>query len=157
MKVTPIRRVQASPYADTVWLLQANIDDQTPEQLSFAAELLMQNGALDCWFEPIYMKKGRPAIKLCVLCKRREQEKLCRLLFQHTSTIGIRKSKFQRQIMQRSFVDVHTIYGDVQVKVCRYHDIEKHSVEFESAKRAALAHHVSIEQVMRETLSKFCD
>ena len=66
MKVTPIRRVQASPYADTVWLLQANIDDQTPEQLSFAAELLMQNGALDCWFEPIYMKKGRPA----VICRR---------------------------------------------------------------------------------------
>lgn len=142
--------------SDKVILLESNIDDQTPEKLAFAAELLLNSGALDVWFEPIYMKKGRPASKLCVLCKSQSEEKMYTLIFTHTTAIGVRKSNFERRIMQREFTNIATEYGTVTVKICKYGELAKNYIEFESAKKVALANNVTIDQVMLKTLGKIC-
>lgn len=142
--------------SDEVVLLETNIDDQTGEQLAYACGLLRDSGALDVWLEPIYMKKNRPAYKLCVLVKEEAQQSAVKLIFQNTTAIGIRKSNLERAIMQREIIEVETSYGLVQVKCCKYGEILKQYVEFESAKQAAEIYHVTIEQVIQETLKKIC-
>ena len=141
---------------DEVLLLETNIDDQSGEGLAYACEKLREAGALDVWAEPIYMKKNRPAQKLCVLAKPEQEEAMTLLIFRHTTAIGIRKSNLSRSIMQRELKPVTTRYGDVVVKCCRYGGIEKHYVEYESAKQAAEQFHVTIQQVIEETLLKIC-
>jgi uncharacterized protein (TIGR00299 family) protein len=143
--------------SDEVMLLETNLDDQTPEQIAYACGVLLNSGALDVWCEPIYMKKNRPAQKLCVLLHPDKEREMTSLIFRHTSSIGIRKSSMKRTIMQRKQISVSTKYGDIFVKECHYDDIIQQYVEFESAKQAAERYHVTIEQVMRETLSKICE
>lgn len=142
---------------DTVTLLETNIDDQSPETLAYACGLLLGSGALDVWTEPIYMKKNRPAVKLCVLCAPDAVQRMTEMLFRHTTSIGVRKSNLSRTIMHREPRRVKTRYGMADVKHCEYQDIIRNYVEFESAKTLAEENHVTIEQVIRETLSEICD
>lgn len=140
---------------DEMLLLETNIDDQTGELLGDAAEQLRELGAADVWMEPIYMKKGRPAQKLCVLCKPAEESVFVQAVFCHTSSIGLRRTLVARHTMNRRFETVETRYGSVIVKVNTYGQICKPTVEFSSAKSAAVSHCVTIEQVITETLAKF--
>lgn len=133
---------------DQVILLETNIDDQSPELLAYATQLLTDSNALDVWLEPILMKKGRSAHKLCVLCKEEDNDTLVYLIFKHTTSIGIRKSTLEREVMTREFIPVSTEYGEVITKKCTFKDIEKVSVEFESAKKIALQHNITVEAVI---------
>ncbi|MCI8650085.1 MAG: nickel pincer cofactor biosynthesis protein LarC [Anaerotruncus sp.] len=134
---------------DEVLKLECNIDDMSGEQLSFAMERLFELGALDCWFTPIQMKKNRPAVLLSVLCRPEQGQSLTECLLQHTSTIGVRSSSMQRTVMERYPDVVQTPYGEVDVKRCRYHGIEKFFVEYESARACALRYGVPIYQIYR--------
>lgn len=147
---------EAGASGEEVLQMETNIDDQTGETLAFACDLLREEGALDVWTEPIFMKKGRAAYKLCVLSEPAKEEKLLRIIFAHTTSIGVRKSILQRSIMHREVLPVQTRFGQMQVKRCTYQGITKHYVEFEPAKEAAKQHHVTIQQVIEETLSKIC-
>ncbi|MFR8915600.1 MAG: nickel insertion protein, partial [Oscillospiraceae bacterium] len=70
--------------------ISCNLDDMTGEDIAFAAERILQAGALDVFTESIYMKKGRPAVKLTVLARPEDEERLAGEIFRHTSTIGVR-------------------------------------------------------------------
>lgn len=135
--------------SDTVAVLCCNVDDSTGEELGWAMEQLMAAGARDVFFTPIQMKKNRPATMVTVVCTPGQEEQFCRLLMQHTSTIGVRWNYFERAVMRRSFQTVQSPWGELQLKCCRYGGVEKVSVEYESAKQAALRCGCSVGDILR--------
>ncbi|MFP3897322.1 MAG: nickel insertion protein [Anaerolineales bacterium] len=102
---------------DRVVLLQCNIDDMTGEQLGFALERILEQGALDVWFAPIYMKKNRPAVVFSVLCRAGKGPKFRDLLLRETSTLGVRWQVMEREIAQRRIERVDIPWGTVGCKV----------------------------------------
>ncbi len=119
---------------DKVWVMEANIDDCTGEALAFAMDLLFQSGAKDVYYTPIFMKKNRPAYLLGIICKEENIPQLERIIFTHTTTIGIRKHEVVRTILPREQKTVITPYGPAFVKVCAYKDQTFFYPEYESVK-----------------------
>lgn len=103
---------------DQVLVLESNLDDCTGEALGFVMEELFRAGALDVWYQPIFMKKNRPAYKLSILCKRQDQREMEYLVFTHTTAIGIRYYLVNRSKMNREIRRVDTPYGTAKVKFC---------------------------------------
>ncbi len=117
--------------------LETNIDDCTGEALAFTLERLMEAGALDVYYTPIYMKKNRPAWMLTVLCspeKRREMEEI---IFRNTTTIGIRALAMDRTRLERSIISVTTPWGNADVKCCRFGEETRYYPENDSVSRLA--------------------
>lgn len=98
-------------FNDVVWLLECNIDDMTAEHLGYACNILMENGAKDVWQQPIYMKKNRLGTKLSVLCN--DKSKFLQLIFDHTSTNGIRISRVCRRVRGES---TFTVNNGIKIK-----------------------------------------
>lgn len=130
-----------------IFLLETNLDDITGEDLGFFMELCMNEGALDVFYTPIYMKKNRPAYKLSVITKRTNVKSMAKLIFKHTTSIGVRFTKYRRFEMDRTFENVETKYGKVTKKILKYEDIEKESYEYEDLKKIATENNMSIEEV----------
>jgi uncharacterized protein (TIGR00299 family) protein len=120
---------------DRIWVLEANIDDCSGEALGYAMELLLQSGAKDVYYTPIFMKKNRPAYLLGVLCYDDKLEELEEIIFTHTTTIGIRKHQAERSILNRSIKVISTPYGDAMVKICSYKQKQYCYPEYESVKK----------------------
>ena len=123
---------------DEIMVLETNLDDCTGEMLGAAMEILMENGALDAFYTPIFMKKNRPAWCLTVLARPEDTEKMERLIFLHTTTIGIRRHLDQRRILKREKAVVPTAYGELQVKRVALEDGYRDYPEYESAKKLAV-------------------
>jgi uncharacterized protein (TIGR00299 family) protein len=98
-------------------LLEANVDDAPGELLGAAVERLMRGGALDAWLEPIVMKRGRGAHKVCALVRSGDREQLARLLMRETGTLGVRYHRVGRTVAERRTVEVELPYGWCRVKV----------------------------------------
>ena len=123
---------------DEIMVQETNLDDCTGEMLGAAMEILMENGALDAFYTPIFMKKNRPAWCLTVLARPENTEKMERLIFLHTTTIGIRRHLDQRRILKREKAVVPTAYGELQVKRVALEDGYRDYPEYESAKKLAV-------------------
>lgn len=104
---------------ETCVLLETNIDDQTPEALGHAIELLLERGALDAWVTPIVMKKSRPAFALSILTTPDDEERIANEVFRHTSTIGLRRRTSARRVLEREIVTVQVAGHHVRVKIAR--------------------------------------
>ena len=104
---------------DTICKLEANIDDCTGEALGYAMKLLMEAGARDVYYVPVFMKKNRPAWILSVLCKEEDRENLEQIIFRETTTIGIRRTAMKRTVLERELRKIDTSFGKVLVKICR--------------------------------------
>lgn len=126
-----------SSNSDSVCKLETNIDDSTGETLGFAMEELLKNGALDVHFIPCFMKKNRPAYILCVLCKLSDCEKIEKIIFEHTSTIGIRRSVMSRTVLNRKEIQLETPYGKISAKEVRGNGIHRISPEYECVAQIA--------------------
>lgn len=98
-------------------LLEANVDDAPGEILGAATEALLAAGALDAWLEPIVMKKGRGAYKVCALARHADREGLARLLMRETGALGVRHLHVGRVTADRRVVEVELPYGRCRVKV----------------------------------------
>ncbi|MBN1773555.1 MAG: nickel pincer cofactor biosynthesis protein LarC [Deltaproteobacteria bacterium] len=98
-------------------LVEANIDDMTPELYDHALERLFEAGALDAFVTPILMKKGRPAHTLSVLVERAKLEPVLTALFRETTSIGCRLIEVQKRALERAAVDVRTPWGTIPVKL----------------------------------------
>ena len=109
---------ELSAEADCIWKLESNIDDCTGEELGYVMERLLDQGARDVNYTPVYMKKNRPAYQLNVICSEEDMGKLEEIIFQETTTIGIRKQRMERSILKRNIKTVMTSLGEAQVKVC---------------------------------------
>lgn len=111
----------------------ANVDDMTGEELSLALEKIMQAGALDVYFTPIYMKKGRPAYKLGVIAKSESFEDVVDAVFRWTSTIGVRYVELKRIEMERKQENMKEV--PLRLKISSYKDIKRLKLEFEDIKK----------------------
>jgi hypothetical protein len=129
-----------------VSIIEANIDDMSPEILGYAMERLMQAGALDVSFSPIFMKKNRPGSLVRVISRPEDQESLAQVLLAETSTLGVRICAAERRCQRREIVEVHTPYGAIRIKVSG----EAYAPEYEDCRKAALASGVPLKQVMAE-------
>lgn len=110
---------------DEIWVLETNLDDCTGENLGFIMDKLLELGANDVFFTPIYMKKNRPAYRLSVISREENIRNMEAIIFKNSTSIGIRKYKTLRTILEREIINVDTEYGQVRVKVC-YFENEKY-------------------------------
>lgn len=101
---------------DEIVVLETNIDDCTGEIMSYTIERLLKNGALDTFFTPIYMKKNRPAYQLTVICKERDVDELKNIIFNETTSIGIRYRKEERFVLEREIIEMNTDLGIIHFK-----------------------------------------
>ena len=102
---------------DEIVKLESNIDDCTGEQMAYAMKKLMEAGAKDVHYFPVFMKKGRPGYQLNVICEEAQRENLQRIIFEETTTIGIRILRMERAVLPREIRKVNTSVGEVRVKV----------------------------------------
>lgn len=123
---------------DEVVKLESDIDDVSGEALGYTMKKLMEAGALDVHFSPIYMKKNRPAWELTVICKDDKKEKMEEIIFRETTTIGIREfSSLMRSILHREEKEVETVYGKAKVKEVTFAGEKRSYPEYESVKKLA--------------------
>ncbi len=101
---------------DMICKMECNLDDCSGEVLGYTMERLMQEGALDVCYLPIYMKKNRPAYMLTVLCRPTDQQKMEKIIFGETTTIGIRRQLMERTVLQRKIEQKKSSFGEVAVK-----------------------------------------
>ena len=142
-----IGRLSGAPEATTVAVIEANIDDSTPEVLGYALERLIEAGALDASFEPIFMKKNRPGTLLRVIARPEDREALAAIVLSETSTLGLRIHNAERRIQAREFVEVTTPRGVVRMKVAGHGG---YAPEYEDCRKLALAAGVPLRQIVAE-------
>ena len=124
--------------ADTVAVLETNLDDSTAEILGHFVERALAAGALDVFHTPIQMKKNRPGVLLTVLCATADADKFTEMLLRETSAFGVRRNLLERRKLQREFVTVKTDYGDVIMKVGKLNGkVLQAAPEFESCRKLA--------------------
>lgn len=132
---------------DKIFMIECNIDDQSPEELGLALEKIFESGARDVHYVPCYMKKNRPAVILRVLADEEKLPQIETAIFRHTTTVGLRRYPVSRTCMNRSFADIATPYGTVTVKKCELGDIVKYKPEFDSVKKVAEENGVTYREV----------
>ena len=135
---------------DEVVVVEANIDDSTPEVLGYAMERLFEEGALDVYFTPIQMKKNRPGVMLSFLCRPQQLDSLANLLLIETSAIGLRHYRADRIIMQRQIVEQQTKFGIVRFKqvIDDSGKVLRASPEYEDCRRIAKERRIPCREVM---------
>lgn len=140
----------ATPAADTLVLLETNIDDQSGEQLAYALERLRDLGALDVWLTPIQMKKGRPAVMLSALAPAELEERAVALILRETTTFGMRRRAVERHICDREIMEVTTPLGVARVKRKSWRgEALGAAPEYEDCARLARDHNVPLAEVYR--------
>jgi uncharacterized protein (TIGR00299 family) protein len=132
-----------------VTVLETNIDDMNPQVFEYVMERLFRAGALDVFLTQIIMKKGRPGIKLSVLCDEEKLEGLTGIILKETSSIGLRYYRTERRTLVREVKTLNTRLGKVRVKVSRTGDGEKTSPEYEDCKKIAKKHRIPLIEVMK--------
>lgn len=138
---------------DEVILIEANIDNDTAEELGFAMEEIFKAGALDTWFTSIQMKKNRPAIMLSILCDKVKLSEITNQILKNTSTIGVRTSIVTRYKKERWFETVQTPYGDIKVKLSSWNGMVKCSPEFEDCKRIATERSIPLRVILQAAVT----
>lgn len=131
--------------ATTVSVLEANIDDCSPQVLGYAMERLLEAGALDVTLTPLLMKKNRPGSLLRVIATPEMQEQMAGLMFAETPTLGLRIHKAERRVQAREIVEVETAHGKVRVKVSGEGWF---APEYEDCRKAAIEAGVPLRQVI---------
>ena len=139
---------------DEIYELSCNLDDMTGEELGFAMEVLLSAGALDVYTLPIGMKKHRFGVMLNVLCRPEKREELVRLLFLHTTTIGVRETRHDRYILRREEETMQTPFGPVRGKSVEGYGVRRSKPEYEDLRRIALEQGISLRQAREAILRK---
>ena len=134
---------------DTIIKMETNIDDCSGEVLGFVMERLMKAGARDVHYVPVFMKKNRPAWVLNVICKEEDIETLQNIIFEETTTIGIRYSIMERTILPRETRTLPTPWGEVQVKVCTLNGKEQLYPEYESVAQLSREKEIPFTEIYR--------
>ena len=136
-------------------LLECNIDDMNPEHYDFVLDYLFRSGASDAWLTPIIMKKNRPATTLSVLVDQNKSDLVKKIIFENTTTIGVREQVVLKSFLKRSEKSVHTNFGQVRIKESYLEDkVIRVKPEYEDCKRLALLHQTNIETIEKEVFNK---
>ena len=132
---------------ECIYKLESNIDDSTGEALGFVMDKLFEAGARDVHYIPVYMKKNRSAYQINVICKKEDIEKLEQIIFMETTTIGIRRIKMERSVLNREIKTMQTSLGEVQVKECNLELGKRVYPEYSSVVELCKKHNMSYQDV----------
>ena len=134
--------------SDDMWIVETNIDNMSGEILGYVMDKLFKAGAVDAYFTPIQMKKGRPGIIISAIVVESNLSEVELVLLNQTTTFGIRKYKVVRTILTREFKEVDSQFGKVKVKIGKYNgEIKSFSPEYEDCKRIAEEKGIPLKQV----------
>ena len=139
---------------DEIVQIDTTIDDQSGEELGYIMSLLLEEGALDVHYTPVYTKKNRPATHLTLLIQEGDLERFTAILFKQTSTIGFRYQNVQRKVMTRTFQTQQTSLGAVKVKKNQYGTFTKSTLEYEDCARIAHETGLSIQAVYQQLIKE---
>jgi len=142
--------------ADSVCLIETNIDDAGGELIGLVTEKLFTQGALDVFSTPIYMKQNRPAVQLSVICKIEDIQQLEQILFTEGLTFGVRKQIMQRSKLAREFVSVETEFGKIRIKTGTMDGrVVNAKPEFSDCISAAKKHDVAVKAVLDAAMAAY--
>ncbi len=135
---------------ETIAELTCNLDDMTPEAIGFAAERLREAGALEVYTMPAAMKKSRPGILFCVICRPEDRERLSTLVFRHTTTLGIREHLCRRRVLARRIDTVSTPLGNLRVKTAEGCSVSRAKYEYEDLAALARREGCSLAEILEK-------
>jgi pyridinium-3,5-bisthiocarboxylic acid mononucleotide nickel chelatase len=139
-----------------LWVLEANLDDCPGQLVARAIEVALEAGALDAWAAPLTMKKGRPGVLVGALCEEAHRAAVTAALFAETTTLGVRRHRVERDVLERDLEDVETPYGKVRVKVARQggREVGAHP-EYDDCLARARERGVSVREVMTAAIAAY--
>jgi uncharacterized protein (TIGR00299 family) protein len=146
-----IGEMTAAPEATEVYVIEANVDDMSPQWAGYVHERLFEAGALDVTVTPVSMKKGRPGFTISVLALPDDRERLGELLLTETTTIGIRMHAAERRVLERTSREVETPYGVVSIKIASENgQVRNAAPEYEDCRRIAREKNVPFKDVWQQ-------
>jgi pyridinium-3,5-bisthiocarboxylic acid mononucleotide nickel chelatase len=151
-----VGEVETDAQNERLVMLETNLDDVSPQVVGHLMERAFKRGALDCFFTPVQMKKNRPGVLVSVLCRPAERDALTQLIFDETTTLGVRSYEVERRALARESVTVETRFGAVRVKLARQHGRLTHATpEYEDCRVAAEQHGVPLRDVESAARTEF--
>jgi uncharacterized protein (TIGR00299 family) protein len=150
----PAGGAQEGAGEDALWVLEANLDDCPGQLVARAIEAALEAGALDAWAAPLTMKKGRPGVLLGALCEEPRRAAVSAALFAETTTLGLRRHRVEREVLERALEEVATPYGPVRVKVARLagREVGAHP-EYDDCLARARERGVAVREVMTAAIA----
>ncbi|MFI5103423.1 MAG: nickel pincer cofactor biosynthesis protein LarC [Terriglobales bacterium] len=143
---------------EQISVLEANVDDMTPQVFGYVTERILAAGALDVFSTAVQMKKNRPGMLLTVLCRTEDSHKLTKLIFAETTTLGVRMRQESRATLARRHVNIRTQWGEVRMKLASLNgSVSNYAPEYEDCRRIAEQQHVPLRTVMQEAIKIYLD
>ena len=138
---------------ETITIMEANLDDLSPQVFGYVIDKLLEAGALDAFGVPVQMKKSRPGVVLTVLSKPKDAQKFAKIIFAETTTIGLRMRDENRYALARRHQAVETQWGSVRIKIANLNGtIANYAPEYEDCRTIAEQHKIPLKQVMQEAV-----
>lgn len=134
---------------ETAIELRCNVDDMSPEDIGFAIDALLKAGAPDAYYIPVGMKKNRPGVILGCICRENQRDEMVKLIFRHTTTIGIREEVCRRYVLRRRGEVRETPFGNIRMKISEGYGVEKVKAEYDDLARIASDGNLSLEEVRK--------
>lgn len=148
-RLDAVKAEAGKPGDELVSLIEANVDDMSPQLYGYFVDQALAAGALDVTCSSVQMKKNRPGLKITVLIAPEKADALAQLLFEQTTTIGLRIYEARRKVLERDHVEVETPYGKVRIKVAkREGKVMNAAPEYEDCQRLATEKAVPLKQVL---------
>jgi len=149
---------QGDPALEEIAVLEANLDDLSPQVVGYTAERLLAAGALDVFTTTVQMKKCRPGTLVTVLTAPQDEARLRGILFEETSTLGVRGRREMRHVLARRHAAVNTQWGEVRIKIGSLRDVDVNvAPEYEDCRRIARERNLPLKTVMQEALRLYLD
>ena len=154
----PVEATATGLFEETITVLEANLDDLNPQVFAYAMEKLLAEGALEVFSVPVQMKKNRLGAVLTVLSKPEDADRLTKLIFAETTTLGVRRQEERRQTLARRWESVTTTWGPVRIKIASMNGtVSNYAPEYEDCRTLAERHRVPLKVVMEEAMRKYRD
>lgn len=132
---------------DKIVELSCNVDDMTGESIGYAMEKLFDGGALDVFTVPVNMKKSRPGILITVLCRPETREQIVRLIFKHTTTLGVRETVCSRYVLDRKVEEMETPVGKIRKKTSSGYGVQRSKFEYDDVAAAADKKGIGLDEI----------
>jgi uncharacterized protein (TIGR00299 family) protein len=143
---------------DNIMVIEANLDDMSPQVFGYVIDRLLDAGALDAFGTPVQMKKSRPGTVLTVLTRTEDAQRIAKIIFEETTTIGLRMRQEMRHTLARDYETVQTPWGGVRIKVARLNgQVTNFAPEYEDCREIAADHGVPLKTVLQEAVKLYLD
>jgi len=149
----PAELVGLEAQRETITILEANVDDMNPQLFGYLLDRALDSGALDVFGTPVQMKKSRPGMLITMLCKPEDAQRLTKLVFFETTTLGVRMREEKRAVLLRRSITVQTQWGELRMKIASLNGTTaNYAPEYEDCRRIAETNNIPLKTVMQEAV-----